>query len=231
MPGRSSHHSASPTPEPRRSRSPGEHYFSSNPSSAPDRRDLTVVLAGRPVRVTTAVGVFSHDRLDRGTAVLLRTVPDPPRTGALLDLGCGWGPLALTMGLLAPHASVWAIDSNPRAVDLVRGNAAALGLPGVRACSPEELPAELRFAAIWSNPPIRIGKPALHALLTTYLPRLLPGADAHLVVQRHLGADSLQAWLTGSLGTPFHVNRVASAKGYRVIRVRRDAGTTLSSPA
>lgn len=210
---------------------PGDHYFSASPAGAERFRELSVLLAGRPVRVTTADGVFSSDRLDPGTAVLLRTVPDPPVSGALLDLGCGWGPLALTMGMRAPRAGVWAVDTNRRAVELVRRNAADLGLTGVRAVTPEDLPADLGFAAIWSNPPIRIGKAALHDLLLAYLPRLLPGADAHLVVQRHLGADSLHTWLSASLGVPFEVTRVASAKGYRVLRVRRDAGVTLPNPA
>ncbi len=208
-----------------------DHYFSASPAGTQHLREVSVLLAGRPVRVTTADGVFSSDRLDRGTAVLLRSVPPPPNRGALLDLGCGWGPLALTMGLLAPAASVWAVDTNTRAVALVRRNAADLGLTGVRAVEPQDLPADLRFAAIWSNPPIRIGKAALHDLLMAYLPRLLPGADAHLVVQRHLGADSLQTWLTGSLGVAFEVRRIASAQGFRVLRVRRDSGTTLPPPA
>lgn len=213
------------------SKAPGDHYFSARPTGTGRPRGLSVLLAGRPVRVTTADGVFSSDRLDTGTAVLLRTVPDPPSSGALLDLGCGWGPLALTMGMLAPQASVWAVDTNHRAVELVRRNAADLGLTGVRAVAPEDVPAELSFAAIWSNPPIRIGKAALHDLLLAYLPRLLPRADAHLVVQRHLGADSLQTWLSASLGVAFEVSRVGSAKGYRVLRIRRDAGVMLPSPA
>lgn len=210
---------------------PGAHYFSASPAGPEHIHELSVVLAGRPIRVTTADGVFSGGRVDPGTAVLLRTVPDPPASGVLLDLGCGWGPLALTMGLLSPQATVWAVDSNVRAVRLVQRNAADLGLDGIRAVLPEEVPNDLGFAAIWSNPPIRIGKTALHELLLAYLPRLLPGAQAHLVVQRHLGSDSLQTWLAASLGVAFEVRRIASAKGYRVLRVRRDPGVTLPNPA
>jgi 16S rRNA G1207 methylase RsmC len=87
------------------------------------------------------------------------------------------------------------------------------------------VPGDVRFDAIWSNPPIRIGKEALHALLLTWLPRLTPGAQAHLVVQRHLGADSLHAWLADALAGRAEVTRAGSAKGYRVLRVtaRADA--------
>jgi 16S rRNA G1207 methylase RsmC len=200
-----------------------EHYFSAQPAAPDERRTLHVRLAGRDAEVQTARGVFSADRLDLGTSVLLREVPDPPDGGDLLDLGCGWGPVALTMARLAPHARVWAVDVNERALDLVRRNAEALGLPGVRAATPDEVPDDVRFAAIWSNPPIRVGKEALHALLRRWLPRLDDGASAYLVVQRNLGADSLHRWLEAELGPALRTARAGSAKGFRVLRVTRGA--------
>jgi len=178
---------------------------------------LNVRLADRDVDVETAGGVFSGTRLDPGTQVLLRTVPEPPSSGDLLDLGCGWGPIALTLGLRAPEARVWAVDVNRRALDLVARNAEGLGLGGVHPAEPEEVPGDVRFASIWSNPPIRVGKPALHALLSAWLPRLTPDGEAWLVVQRALGADSLQDWIEAELGLP--AERVASSKGFRVLRV------------
>ncbi len=194
-----------------------EHYFSARPATPDERRTLTVELAGRQVRVQTAGGVFSPDHVDLGTRVLLREVPDPPPSGDLLDLGCGWGPLALTMALLAPAARVWAVDVNERALDLVRVNAARLGLGNVTAALPDEVPADASFAAIWSNPPIRVGKDALHDLLRRWLPRLAPTGEAWLVVGRNLGADPLHRWLSDELG--LNVERAASAKGFRVLRV------------
>lgn len=195
----------------------GDHYFTAEPASADERRRLEVHLAGRDLTVWTAGGIFSPGRLDLGTQVLLRTVPEPPPNGDLLDLGCGWGPVALTLALRSPAARVWAVDVNARALDLVRRTAADLGLANVVAATPDEVPADVRFAALWSNPPIRVGKDALHAMLAHWLPRLAPGAQAHLVVQRNLGADSLQRWIAESLGLP--VERAASAKGFRVLRV------------
>ncbi|HVN13766.1 MAG TPA: methyltransferase [Kineosporiaceae bacterium] len=197
----------------------GAHYFSERPAGAPERRLLRVRLAGRDVEVVTAPGVFSGDRLDLGTRVLLREAPPPPSSGDLLDLGCGWGPLALTLGLLSPRARVWAVDVNERALELARENARRIGTAGVRAVRPEEVPDDVRFTAIWSNPPVRVGKETLHALLLRWLPLLRPGAQAHLVVQRHLGADSLQAWLADRLDGAVAVERAGSAKGYRVLRV------------
>ncbi len=195
------------------------HYFSRRPAGPAETVVVPVTLAGREVEVLTAPGVFSGDRIDLGTRVLLRVAPAPPPTGQLLDLGCGWGPLALTLGLLSPGATVWAVDVNERALDLTRRNARRAGLRDLRVATPEDVPPDVRFDAIWSNPPIRIGKDALHELLLRWLPRLRPGAQAHLVVQRNLGADSLHAWLASALEGRSTVERAGSAKGYRVLRV------------
>lgn len=194
-----------------------DHYFTAAPASADERRSLRVWLAGREVEVQVAGGVFSPGGLDKGTAVLVDEVPAPPAEGIFLDLGCGWGPVALTLGLLSPAAEVWAVDVNERALDLTRTNAASLGLPRVRAALPDQVPSETRFDLIWSNPPIRIGKAALHDLLRTWLPRLRPGGEAYLVVSKNLGGDSLQRWITTELALP--CTRYASAKGFRVLAI------------
>lgn len=196
-----------------------EHYFTAEPASPDERRTRTVHLAGRDVTVETAGGVFSPEHLDGGTDVLLRHVPEPPRDGALLDLGCGWGPITLTLGLRAPHADVWGVDVNERALDLTRRNAAAVGLDRVRAVRPEDVPDDLRFAAIWSNPPIRVGKETLHAMLRQWLRRLVPGGEAYLVVAKNLGSDSLLRWLAAELDGEAAVDRVATDRGFRVLRV------------
>jgi 16S rRNA (guanine1207-N2)-methyltransferase len=175
-----------------------------------------VVLPDLHLALQTDAGVFSAARLDPGTRVLLDTAPPAPATGNLLDLGCGYGPLALVLAARSPDAAVWAVDVNERALGLCAANAERAGLRNVRCVTPDQpgLPGQLD--AIWSNPPIRIGKQALHALLADWLGRLAPGGAAHLVVQRHLGADSLHRWLEES-GWP--VSRVASRAGYRVLRV------------
>ncbi len=208
-----------------------DHYFTARPASAAERRTISVRLAGRDVEVEVASGVFSPGRLDLGTQVLLRTTPPlddvlaaRPDDGPahVLDLGCGWGPVALTMALEAPEATVWAVDVNERALDLVRRNAQRLGLDNVRAVLPDDVPDDVALAALWSNPPIRVGKDALHGMLLHWLPRLAPGASAHLVVQRNLGSDSLQRWLAEALPPLLPgavVERAASAQGFRVLEV------------
>lgn len=197
----------------------GDHYFSSQPAAPLERRQVAFEVAGREYRLATAAGVFSADRLDSGTAVLLRKapLPAPDATGPFLDLGCGYGPIATVLASAAPGATVYAVDVNARALDLVRDNAAALGLSDrVVVATPAEVPDSVTFAGIWSNPPIRIGKEELHGMLDRWLPRLAPGGTAWLVVARHLGGDSLQGWLSAR---GWQVGRHASQKGYRVLRV------------
>lgn len=220
MSARTSDPTDSPQPEPPTAAA-HSHYFDAEPVAPAKERRLRVTLAGGEHEVVSSTGVFSGDRLDLGTSVLLREAPAPPETGTFLDLGCGWGPLALTLGLLSPEADVVAVDINRRSLDLTARNAAALGCSRVRALPPEHVDTDVTFDVIWSNPPIRIGKPALHELMLAWLPRLVPGGEAHLVVGKNLGADSLQTWLGGALGTDFAVSRLASAKGFRVLRVLR----------
>jgi 16S rRNA G1207 methylase RsmC len=200
-----------------------DHYFSQSPASEFTPRTITAIIAGRPVELTTAAGVFSPDHIDTGSQVLLSTVPAPAPGGELLDLGTGWGPIALTMASDSPRARVWAVDVNERALDLTRRNAAALGLDNVVPSLPDDVPDDLTFNTIWSNPPIRVGKDELHNLLTRWLHRLAPAGDAWLVVQRNLGSDSLQRWLEAELPEEFSIHRVATNKGFRVLRVRRRA--------
>jgi len=209
---------------------PPDHYFSASPGGAMVPRTISVQLAGRQLDITTANGIFSPERVDTGTQVLLGNVPAPPPGGNLLDLGCGWGPIALTLALESPRATVWAVDVNERALELVRRNAESLGLDNVNAVTPADVPAEVRFMSIWSNPPIRVGKNELHAMMLSWLPRLEPGTDAWLVVQRNLGSDSLHRWLQAELPQDFAVTRAATNKGYRVLRARRRSGFTEAIP-
>ncbi|HET6950322.1 MAG TPA: methyltransferase [Acidimicrobiales bacterium] len=199
---------------------PPEHYFSPSPAAPSRPSSVRLDLPDLSLTLATDRGVFSAGGIDAGTKVLLLTAPPPPAAGHLLDLGCGYGPIALTLAHRSPGATVWAVDVNARALDLVRANAAAAGLGNVRAVAPDEVPGDVAFAGLWSNPPVRVGKAALHDLLERWLPRLAPGAHALLVVQKHLGADSLHRWLEGR---GWAVDRLASRMAYRVLDVQ--AGT------
>lgn len=197
-----------------------QHYFSAQPAGPDTRRPLSVVLAGERRELVTAPGLFSPDGIDKGTAILLDHVP-PPSGTHLLDIGCGWGPLALSMALASGDAAVHAIDVNERCLALTTENARRLGLDRVLATTPDAVDGDLEFDTIWSNPPIRIGKQELHALLLRWVPRLAPDGRAWLVVQKNLGADSLQRWLGETLPGQFTVRRVHTAKSFRVLEIHR----------
>ena len=204
-----------------------EHYFSARPSSAATDRVVEFTAGGVDLRLDASAGVFSSSRLDPGTAVLLRKAPLPSGDGEYLDLGCGYGPIAVTLARVST-GRVTAVDVNDRALELVRRNADSNDVGDrVTAVLPDEAPKDRVYDEIWSNPPIRIGKDALHVLLLEWLPRLAHGGVAWLVVARHKGADSLASWL-GTHG--FTAVKHASQKGYRVLRVTRAADRASEDP-
>ena len=200
-----------------------DHYFSQEPSSPLKAKTIQIPVAGELVDVTTASGTFSPTQLDFGTEVLIEQIDLAPVSGNLLDLGCGWGPIAMNLGKLRPNAKVWAVDVNTRSVELTQANAKSLGISNITALLPDQVPADLRFSGIWSNPPIRIGKKELHELLLMWLPRLETRGEAYLVVQKNLGSDSLQKWLTEELASDFEVSRYTSIKTYRVLKIKKNS--------
>ncbi|HEY2599540.1 MAG TPA: methyltransferase [Candidatus Dormibacteraeota bacterium] len=204
-----------------RSRSAGvpakhAHYSDALPQVESKRRTLHLRAGDVEVELQADRGVFGSRAIDLGTLTLLKEAPPPPAEGELLDLGSGYGPIAIALAKRSPAARVWAVDVNERAIELTRANAASARTPNVVASLPDDVPADLRFAAIYSNPPVRVGKAPLHDLLQRWLPRLAPGGKAYLVVQRNLGADSLATWLEAQ---GYQVERVKSKKGYRVLGV------------
>jgi 16S rRNA (guanine1207-N2)-methyltransferase len=193
-----------------------DHYFSAQPQAAHRPGRVRVILPDVYLELATDAGTFSPTRLDPGTRLLLDDAPAPPAAGDLLDLGCGYGPIACVLAARSPAATVWAVDVNERALELCTRNAATAGLANVRCVTPGDRSLPPQFAGIWSNPPIRIGKDALHSLLSSWLGRLAPGGQAHLVVGRNLGADSLHQWLAGQ---GWLVTRLSARSGYRLLQV------------
>lgn len=198
-----------------------EHYFSAQPAGEFRSTVIAVRLAHADYTVETAGGIFSPDHIDAGTEQLLYSVPTPPESGTFLDLGCGWGPLALTLSLEAPGATIYAVDVNERALELTRRNAVRLGRENITACTPADVPTDLNFDLIWSNPPIRVGKSELHEMMRSWLPRLTVGGEAYLVVAKHLGADSFEKWLGTEFAASHSVVREDTRKGFRIIKVTR----------
>ena len=199
---------------------PQEHYFSNEPTGDFKPKTIEVTLADRRVKVQTAGSIFSPDHVDTGTKVLLSKLELAPEDGDILDIGCGWGPISLALAMYRPNATIWAVDVNQRAVELTRKNAASLGLTNVKAMLVDEVPAGLTFDAIWSNPPIRVGKEVLHEILKVWLNRMKTGAFAYLVVQKNLGSDSLLKWLQDTFYN-FESTRLSTDKQFRVLEVEK----------
>jgi 16S rRNA G1207 methylase RsmC len=198
------------------------HYFNPQPAVPSQRRSTRVQLPDLSFEMETDAGVFSHGRLDAGSKILLMEAPDLPTQGTFLDLGCGAGPIALTMAQRRPQAQIWAVDINERARLLTSDNARSLKINNLHVADPSEIlhPKSgelLTFDVIWSNPPIKVGKTALHELMVTWLARLSPEGIAVFVVHKNLGSDSLASWLTAQ---GWKVQRVASRQGYRVLAVK-----------
>ncbi len=202
----------------------GDHYFSADPSVPFAREPFSCEVWGEHLDLVSGSGVYSRGRLDIGTSVLFRET-EPPPPGRVLDLGTGYGVIGLAVaaawrgaGVPVDAGAVTGVEVNQRAVLLAQENADRLGLADrFRAAVPEEVPGAATYDEIWSNPPIRIGKEALHDLLLHWFARLVPSGRAVMVVGKNLGGDSLQAWLTDQ-GYP--TTRLASAKGFRVLESR-----------
>ena len=200
-----------------------DHYFSQEPKSNYQAKQIGLNVAGEVFKVSTASGTFSPLRLDVGTSVLIDHLELAPRDGNILDLGCGWGPIALNLAKHSPKATIWAVDVNNRSLELTAENAKTVGLSNIKTATPQSVSEDMKFSGIWSNPPIRIGKKELHELLLAWLPRLEENASAYLVVQKNLGSDSLQKWLSETLIDGYEVSRLTSVKTYRIIKVQRSA--------
>ncbi len=200
---------------------PQEHYFSADPKSQGVRREIEFQAAGHNFLVETASGTFSTSGLDKGTKILLDQFAEFPESGDVLDLGCGWGPISLAIAKAKPEAKLWALDVNQRSLELVHANANRHGLTNIKPVLAEQIPDDVFFQAIWSNPPIRVGKTVLHELLKTWLPRLAPGGRAMLVVQKQLGADSLLAWIQDEF-PELSAARYSTDKGFRILEVTRE---------
>jgi 16S rRNA (guanine1207-N2)-methyltransferase len=202
-----------------------DHYFSADPSVPFEREPLTCEVWDQRLDLVSGSGVYSRGRLDIGTSVLFRET-EPPAPGRVLDLGTGYGVIGLAVaatwradGVLEEDGAVTGVEVNQRAVLLANENAGRLGLADrFHAVVPEDVPEDATYDEIWSNPPIRIGKQALHDLLLHWLARLVPQGRAVMVVGKNLGGDSLQTWLTAQ-GYP--TTRLGSAKGFRVLESRR----------
>jgi hypothetical protein len=202
-----------------------QHYFSESPDAPSRRKEFSVSGIDGELTLSTDAGVFSQHGLDKGTSVFLEVMAKhdcaPIEPGSFLcDIGCGSGAIALTLAVRYPECTIYAVDTNKRARDICTENATRNGLTNIVVKAPEEVDSAIRFASMWTNPPIRIGKSALHDLLELWLARLDTDGTAFMVVNKNLGADSLSQWMTGM---SYPTTRLASRNGFRVLEVKARA--------
>lgn len=201
-----------------------EHYYSSSPQADHRYGEITVRLGERQLRLRTDAGVFSKSRLDRGTALMLEAIERqhvhiPPR-GNVCDIGCGYGPLGLSIATLHPKTAVYMVDINERAVHLTKENANLNGVENVYAAvGSGVLPfAHITFDYIVSNPPLRTGKKNVQKLLYDAYNQLNPKGRLLIVIRTKQGARSMERYLQGIADD---VKEVEKGGGYRLYEVIR----------
>jgi 16S rRNA (guanine1207-N2)-methyltransferase len=193
-----------------------DHYYSSKPKSASNRREFEAMLRGINLRLASDAGVFSRDGVDYGSRVLIELM-DIPHDANVLDIGCGYGPIGLIAARLAPQGHVKLIDVNERAVELAKHNAQLNGIRNV-SFAQSDLFVSVEgqtFDVILSNPPIRAGKAVVHQLFEESWRHLNPGGTLWVVIQNKQGAPSARAKLEEIYGEEA-VIEVGKDKGFRI---------------
>ena len=199
-----------------------EHYFTKQPTSKLEPGLIRCTLRGLSLEFLTDSGVFSHRRIDAGTRLLIESMILPTE-GALLDLGCGYGPIGIVAARLSTRLSVWMTDINARAVALAEENAARNRAGNIKALqgSIYEPVEGLEFDAIVSNPPISAGmKRVVEPLVEGSVDHLRDGGSLQLVVQSNKGGRTLAGLMEDAYGG---VEVVARRGGYRVLRAVKGA--------
>lgn len=197
-----------------------EHYYSEKPSakSAPQR--IHVNINGYDMVFTTDVGVFSKHAVDFGTKLLLESFHFPIIKGPILDVGCGYGPIGLSLAKQAPDRAIIMIDVNERAIELAKKNRQANGVNNVSVMKSDlfENIRDKHFAAILSNPPIRAGKKVVYELFRQAYEHLEPRGEFWIVIQKKQGAPSAKKELISLFGDVDVVNK---SKGYFIFRAKK----------
>jgi 16S rRNA (guanine1207-N2)-methyltransferase len=193
---------------------PSDHYFTERPTSTGGRHTFTTELRGFEVQLVTEAGVFSRERVDRGTRLLIKHIEVRP-TDRFLDLGCGYGAVGVIAAKLAPEGHVTLVDINQRAVELARQNIRANGIGNAEALQGDGFApvADRVFDAIALNPPIRAGLAVVHQLIEQADAHLVPGGRFYLVGRTKQGVMRIAEKMRGVFG---NAEEVAKGGGFRL---------------
>ncbi|MGE5674618.1 MAG: class I SAM-dependent methyltransferase [Mycobacterium leprae] len=196
-----------------------EHYYTARPEAEHAEEQFTATLRGMEITFTTDRAVFSRERVDFGSTLLIETMQIDP-TDTVLDLGCGYGPVGIVAGRLAANGKVYMVDVNERACDLARRNLAANGVTNAEVRSGDGL-APVRgivFDKIITNPPIRAGKAVIYQMIHDAHDALKHGGSIWVVIQTKQGAPSMKRHLEEVFGNVADVDRKA---GYHILKAVR----------
>ncbi|USG66038.1 class I SAM-dependent methyltransferase [Brevibacillus ruminantium] len=196
-----------------------DHYYTSRPGAEHDEQEFTFTLRGYDLRFITDAGVFSRDRVDFGSQLLIETM-ELDAAADVLDVGCGYGPMGLTAAKLAKDGHVTMIDVNERAVELAKRNARVNGISNVEILVSDVYSAVQGrvFDVILTNPPIRAGKEIVHRIFTEGYELLREGGEMWVVIQKKQGAPSALRKLQEVYQ---EVEEVDKKKGYYIYRAKK----------
>ena len=187
-----------------------QHYFTAQPESKTDEREITASLRGKSYRFVTDAGVFSKGHVDEGTRLLIETV-EFPASGLICDLGCGYGPIGLVAADQSPACMVHLVDVNARAVALAERNLELNNVTNAEVFLGDgfaPLPAG-NYHLILTNPPIRAGKKVVYPLVEEAYQRLEPGGRLCLVIRTKQGAKSMEKHMASLLSKTGRADRSA----------------------
>jgi 16S rRNA (guanine1207-N2)-methyltransferase len=198
-----------------------DHYYSAQPQSTHITETHTCTLNNNTFTFTTGAGVFSKKGIDFGTRVLIDAFAPPKDTGDILDLGCGYGPIGISIAKSNPNRSIVMVDINQRAVELATQNAKKNAVDNVSVIASDgfdKVPDQKTFSVIITNPPIRTGKKVLYPLFEESASRIQTGGELWMVIQKKQGATSMESFLA----TLFEeVQIVKRKKGYVIMRAMK----------
>lgn len=194
-----------------------EHYFSEKPQSKSEPTTWDYQLRGTVYTFTSDIGVFSKDQVDFGTQLLIESFREPVIQGDILDMGCGYGPIGISLASNFPDRKIVMADVNERAVALTKKNALKNQVDNIVVIESDLFSRlnDASFAAILTNPPIRAGKQTVHRIFEESKKTLLPQGELWVVIQKKQGAPSAKKKLTSLFKT---VDIVAHRKGYYIFR-------------
>ena len=196
------------------------HYFQNDPLLASKKRDITLSINGLTLHFKSDNGVFSKSKVDEGSLALLKAIIPLHLTGKILDLGCGYGPIGLTIAVTSPSARVDLADINERALALCEENAQLLGLGQRVTCLQSDIYTNVEgpYDSIVVNPPIRAGKRVTYKMYEGALQRLIDGGSLYVVIRKDQGAPTASRFIEGLFG---NISLISRDKGYYIYQAKK----------